>query len=96
MATLNAFSNEKYNDNRVKNLKYICEYITKTKEFSKIYVVNRFLMYTHYLQLFFEMIEMFIRSVMHILYKNIIYTYLLYKLITVFFETIVFSSITLS
>ena len=95
MATLNAYYNEKYNDNRVKYLKYICECITKINEFSKIYVVNRFLIYTHYLQLYFQM-EMFIHRVMHILYKNIIYTYLLYKLATVFLGIIVFSSITLS
>ena len=90
MATLNAYYNEKYDDNRVKYLKYICECITKSNEFSKIYVVNRFLMYTHYLQLYFEMMEMFIRRVMHILYKNIIYTYLLYKLTTIFLEISLF------
>ena len=96
MATLNAYYNEKYNDNRVKYLKYICKCITKINEFSKIYVVKRFLIYTHYLQLYFEMMEMSIRRVVHILSKNIIYTYLLYKLTTVFLGIIVFSSITLS
>ena len=90
MATLNAYYNEKYDDNRVKYLKYICGCITKINAFSKIYVVNRFLMYTHYLQLYFEMMEMFIRRVMHILYKSIIYTYLLYKLTTVFLEISLF------
>ena len=96
MATLNAYYNEKYNDNRVKYLKYICECITKINEFSKIYVVKRFLIYTHDLKLYFEMMEMSIRRVVHILSKNIIYTYLLYKLTTVFLGIIVFSSITLS
>ena len=57
---------EKYNDNRVECLKYMCECIPKINEFTKIYVVNRFLIYTHYLQLYFEMMEMSIRIVMHI------------------------------
>ena len=42
------------------------------------------------------MMEMSIRRVMHILSKNIIYTYLLYKPTTIFLGIIMFSSITLS